>query len=161
MANLKARKAIEEAKLKLCLKEEELIFRIRWPSLKLRLRFSRLESEMSEISYFIPIAKSHRIKERVSVPEVKTTSGDRNTQSRNATDYLIKHLSLNRLPVPGLGLFYGHLTQYPSWKLGFETLISQKGMSECENVYYRKHYLRGDATSCVEGFFLLNSSEVF
>ncbi len=162
MANLKARKEIEEAKLKLRLKEEEIDIQEKMAVSQAKMEvLSSRESGMSTILDFDSTAKSHRVKEKVSVPEVKTTSGDQNTQSGNAIDSLIQHLNISRLPVPEPGFFDGDPIQYPSWKVAFETLISQKGIPESEKVYYLKHFLRGDAKSCVEGFFLMNSSEAF
>ena len=72
---------------------------------------------------------------------------------------LCKQLNFSRLPAPEQGVFTGDPLHYPSWKNTLSILlISTRAIPDEERLHYLKKYLGGNAESCVEGYFLLVTS---
>ncbi|RLF66451.1 MAG: hypothetical protein DRN30_02085 [Thermoplasmata archaeon] len=86
---------------------------------------------------------------------------DSRQHQSTSIDTLVELLKISRLPTPEPGLFNGEPLHYISWKNAFQSLISSRGIPEIERLYYLKKYLGGEARSCVEGFFMLDSQNAF
>ncbi|XP_053381690.1 uncharacterized protein LOC123559085 [Mercenaria mercenaria] len=74
---------------------------------------------------------------------------------------LAEQVSLNRLPSPEPGVFYGDPIQYPSWKLAFKTLIESRQIPDAEKIHYLKKYIGGPVKLVVENYTLLASDDAY
>ncbi|XP_053398193.1 uncharacterized protein LOC123532323 [Mercenaria mercenaria] len=74
---------------------------------------------------------------------------------------LAEQVSLNRLPPPEPGIFFGDPLKYPGWKVAFHTLIEERHISSAEKIYYLKKYIGGPVREVVENYFLLTSSDSY
>ena len=63
-----------------------------------------------------------------------------------------------RLPLPKPRSFSGDSLQFTQWRVSFETLMSQAGVSNDQKFYYLQQSLSGPALECIQDMFLLDSS---
>ncbi|XP_060575232.1 uncharacterized protein LOC132732747 [Ruditapes philippinarum] len=74
---------------------------------------------------------------------------------------LAEQVSLNRLPPPEPGIFFGDPLKYPAWKVAFQTLVEERHISSSEKIHYLKRYIGGPVKEVVENYFLLTSSDSY
>lgn len=74
---------------------------------------------------------------------------------------LAEQVSLNRLPSPEPGMFYGDPIQYPSWKLAFKTLVESRHIPDAEKIHYLKKYIGGPVKQVIENYLLLASDDAY
>ena len=81
--------------------------------------------------------------------------------AKYAADVLKDSLQVNRLPIPEPSVFTGDALLYTNWKISFQTLIEDKGLTSAEKLFYLRRYLGGPALRAVEGFFFSTSEEAY